>query len=197
MTIGAPLPTNRNFLSGDALGAWNNMVRADASPTDEVKTRIIAFLPRLRRFCTALARSDDKGDDLMQATVEKALTRLDQWQEGSSLESWMFRIAQNTHIDEMRVLARRGVHVDVDAAAELAGDDGRRIVEGRSDLARVRTAMAALPEDQRAALALVVLDGQSYAEAAKILEIPIGTIMSRIARARAAIDRQMHADQVR
>ncbi len=170
------------------------MVRNNAAPDGDVKKRIVAFLPRLRRFCFALARSDDKGDDLMQATVEKALNRLDQWQTGTSLESWMFRIAQNTHIDDIRASARRGQHVDVESAMELVGDDGRQIVEGRSELARARAAMATLPEEQRAALALVVLDGQSYAEAAQILEIPIGTIMSRIARARAAIDRQLNVD---
>eukprot|EP01041_Mallomonas_annulata_P037714 gene37714-61065_t len=68
----------------------------------DVKPRIIAFLPRLRRFCMALTGSNDSCDDLLQETVERALTRIEQWQEGTSLESWMFRIAQNLHIDAVR-----------------------------------------------------------------------------------------------
>ena len=73
------------------------------------------------------------------------------------------------------------------------GDDGRAIVEGRSDLAAARRAMLALPEEQRSLLALVVLDGQSYKEAAAILDIPIGTVMSRLARARKALDLAINA----
>lgn len=170
-------------------------MHADSAEMKGVRARIVAFLPRLRRFCAILARSDDRGDDLMQATVERALTRIDQWQPGTSLESWMFRIAQNIHIDEARSNARRGQRVDIDEAVSLAGDDGRIVVEGRSDLERARLAMAALPQEQRALMALVVLDGRSYKEAAEILEIPIGTVMSRIARARQTIDRALHGER--
>lgn len=161
---------------------------------ESVRVRIVAFLPRLRRFCTVLARNEDRGDDLMQATVERALARIDQWQPGSSLESWMFRIAQNIHIDEVRAQARRGTSVDIDEAIALVGEDGRAIVEGRSDLEKARSAMALLPDEQRALMALVVLDGRSYKEAAEILDIPIGTVMSRLARARQSIDRALHGE---
>ncbi len=170
-------------------------MHAGNAEMEGVRARIVAFLPRLRRFCAVLARSEDRGDDLMQATVERALTRIEQWQTGTSLESWMFRIAQNIHIDEARSQARRGQRVDIDEAFSLAGDDGRIVVEGRSDLERARLAMAALPEEQRALMALVVLDGRSYKEAAEILEIPIGTVMSRLARARQAIDRALHGER--
>ena len=160
-----------------------------------VKARIVAFLPRLRRFCLVLARSEDRGDDLMQATVERALTRIDQWQPGTSLESWIFRIAQNIHIDEARTLARRGTSIDIEEAVSIAGEDGRTIVEGRSDLEKAKTAMATLPADQRVLMALVVLDGRTYKEAAEILDVPIGTVMSRIARARQSIDRALHGER--
>ena len=159
-----------------------------------VRARIVAFLPRLRRFCAVMARNEDRGDDLMQATVERALTRIDQWQAGSSLESWMFRIAQNIHIDELRAQGRRGITIDIDEAVSLTGDDGRAVVEGRSDLNQARAAMAALPDEQRVLMALVVLDGRSYKEAAEILDIPIGTVMSRIARARQSIDRALRGE---
>ncbi|RDV02624.1 RNA polymerase sigma factor [Sphingorhabdus pulchriflava] len=170
-------------------------MHAGNAEMESVKARIVAFLPRLRRFCMVLSRSEDRGDDLMQATVERALTRIDQWQPGTSLESWMFRIAQNIHIDEARASARRGTSIDIDEAVSIAGDDGRAIVEGRSDLERAKMAMATLPDDQRALMALVVLDGRTYKEAAEILDIPIGTVMSRIARARQSIDRALYGER--
>ncbi len=165
----------------------------DPSTTDQkVREEMIASLPRLRRFCLALTRSAEAGDDLAQSTVERALDRIDQWQRGSRLDSWMFRIAQNIFIDEVRAIKRRGTQVDVDALEQVIGDDGRRITEDRSELERARQAIAALPDDQRALVALVIIDGQSYKDAAAILDIPIGTVMSRIARARQSIDEFVH-----
>jgi RNA polymerase sigma-70 factor (ECF subfamily) len=154
----------------------------------DLRKAIVAHLPRLRRFCMALARNADAGDDLCQATVERALARAAQFIPGTRLDSWMYRIAQNIQIDQGRRLRTRGTEIAIDDAFDLSGDDGVAIVEGRSSLARARSAMAALPDDQRALIALVVLDGKSYREAADILEIPIGTVMSRIARARRSID---------
>jgi RNA polymerase sigma-70 factor, ECF subfamily len=161
----------------------------------DLREDIIAILPRLRRFCLALARNVDRGDDLCQATIERALLRQGQFVPGTRLDSWMYRIAQNLHIDEGRRARTRGTEVDVDEAYSLSGDDGVQVVEGRSDLFRAQQAMAALPLEQRSLLALVVLDGKSYKEAAEIMEIPIGTVMSRLARARKAIDRQLHGDE--
>lgn len=164
--------------------------------TGAVRREIVAVLPRLRRFCLTLARSQDGGDDLCQATVERALARADQFIPGTRLDSWMYRIAQNIFIDERRRLRTRGVEVDVDNAFDLVGDDGVSVAEGRSDLARARAAMAALPEEQRMLMTLVVLDGMSYKDAAETLGIPIGTVMSRIARARRAIDQQLNGGTV-
>jgi RNA polymerase sigma-70 factor, ECF subfamily len=155
--------------------------------TGMVRQEIVALVPRLRRFCLALTRSADAGDDLAQSTIERALSRIDQWQQGTRLDSWMFRIAQNIFIDEMRASKRRGTQVDVEALEAVAGDDGRRITEARSDMERARQAIAALPDDQRVLVALVIIDGQSYKEAAAILDIPIGTVMSRVSRARQSI----------
>jgi RNA polymerase sigma-70 factor (ECF subfamily) len=153
-----------------------------------VRDEIVALVPRLRRFCLALTHSADAGDDLAQSTIERALSRIDQWQKGTRIDNWMFKIAQNLFIDGIRSSKRRGTHVDVDALVDLEGEDGRRIAEARSDLARARLAIAALPDEQRALVALVIVDGRSYKEAASILDIPIGTVMSRIARARQSID---------
>ena len=158
----------------------------------DLRGEIIAILPRLRRFCMALARNPDAGDDLCQAAIERALSRADQFQAGTRLDSWMYRIAQNLYIDQGRRRQTRGTEVEVDEAVTLVGEDGLAVVEGRSDLARAQAAMAALPEEQRALMALVVLNEKSYKEAAEILGIPIGTVMSRLARARRAIDRQLN-----
>lgn len=168
------------------------MISGSAPETDDLRRQIVDVLPRLRRFCLALARNGAAADDLCQATVERALSRESQFRQGTRLDSWMYRIAQNIHIDEGRRCQTRGAEVDVDMAAGLSGDDGLQVLEGRSDLAMARAAVAALPEDQRSVLALVVLDGMSYRDAAETLDIPIGTVMSRLARARRAIDARVN-----
>ena len=162
----------------------------------DLRQQIVDVLPRLRRFCLTLARTPDGGDDLCQAAVERALARADQFIPGTRLDSWMYRIAQNIFIDERRRLKTRGTEIDVETAFDVMGDDGVQIVEGRSDMERARSALLALPEEQRTLITLVVLDGMSYRDAATTLQIPIGTVMSRIARARRAIDRQINGDSV-
>lgn len=159
----------------------------------DLRSEIIVMLPRLRRFCMAIARNGDAGDDLCQATIERALSRADQFEIGTRLDSWMYRIAQNIMIDSSRRMRTRGIEVEVDEAFGLVGDDGLKIVEGRSDLARARAAMAALPDELRILTSLIVLDGMSYKDAASTLEIPIGTVMSRFARARRTLDRLINA----
>lgn len=167
--------------------------RSGPAAPPEVRDRIVELLPRLRRFCLALTGSPDLGDDLAQTTVERALARIGQWQEGTRLDSWMFKIAQNAHIDSARAGRRRGVAVGVEALDQVAGEDGRAVAEGRSELRRALDAIGSLPDDQRAVMALVVIDGQSYREAAEALGIPVGTVMSRLARGRAAVDQLVNA----
>jgi RNA polymerase sigma-70 factor (ECF subfamily) len=161
----------------------------DGSTADEaMRAAIVAALPRLRRFCQAMAGNAQDGDDLMQSTVERALARAELFQPGTRIDSWMFRIAQNLHIDSARAAGRRGVQVPVEALPEAAGEDGRDTVEQRSDLAAAQRALQAVPDDQRAAFLLVVVEGLSYREAAEALGVPVGTIMSRLARARGRIE---------
>jgi RNA polymerase sigma-70 factor (ECF subfamily) len=149
---------------------------------------IIAALPRLRRFCQGLSGNAHDGDDLMQSTVERALSRAHQFEAGTRLDSWLFRIAQNLNIDRARSSLRRGQQVPVEDIPETMGEDGRDVTEARSDLAAAQRALLAVPEDQRAAFLLVVVEGMSYREAAEALEVPVGTIMSRLARARGRIE---------
>jgi RNA polymerase sigma-70 factor, ECF subfamily len=157
--------------------------------TDELRTRMVELLPRLRRFAVALTGDLDQADDLVQETCMRALSRVEQWQPGTRLDSWMYRIAQNLWLDRMRAKKVRGEQVDVESAEAVAGPDGREVVESRLSLNAVSAAMAHLPDEQRMLIALVCIDGLSYKEAAEITDIPIGTVMSRLARAR----RELHA----
>lgn len=150
------------------------------------------MLPRLLRFCRSLCGTSDQAEDLLQATIERALAREAQWQAGTRLDSWMYRIAQTIHIDRMRAQKVRGVPMDIDDMHGIAGDDGRQQVEGRSELAAIGAAFDRLPEDQRTILTLIALDGMAYRDAAEILGIPVGTVMSRLSRARAALDRAIN-----
>ena len=161
------------------------------SPTKAVKADLVALIPRLRRFGYALTGSQDDGDDIAQIALERALSKLDQWRPGTRLDSWLFRIAHNAWIDEVRARKRRGVAVDLEDAPHLEGEDGRVFTAARLDLAQVRAVIATLPEEQRAVLALVAIEGLSYQEAADSLDVPIGTVMSRLARARMALAKRM------
>jgi RNA polymerase sigma-70 factor (ECF subfamily) len=157
--------------------------------TDEFRTRMVELLPRMRRFAVALTGDLDQADDLVQETCMRALARVEQWQPGTRLDSWMYRIAQNLWLDRMRAKKVRGEQVDVETAEAVAGPDGRDVVESRLSLNAVSSAMAYLPDEQRMLIALVCIDGLSYKEAAEITDTPIGTVMSRLARAR----RELHA----
>jgi RNA polymerase sigma-70 factor (ECF subfamily) len=151
---------------------------------------MVSLLPRLRRFAYGLTGSLDDGDDLTQAACEKALRSLDQFTPGTRLDSWMYRIAQNLWIDRRRSQqAQREQSVDPADMEHLAIADAAREMDRRLDLADVRRKVTLLPEDQRAVLLLVSVEGFGYRQAAEILEIPIGTVMSRLARARLALGR--------
>jgi RNA polymerase sigma-70 factor, ECF subfamily len=152
--------------------------------TDEFRTRMVEFLPRLRRFAIALTGDMDQGDDLVQDTCMRALLRVDQWERGSRVDSWMYRIAQNLWYDRVRARKTRAEVSDTEAAATVAGEDGRVVAESRLALKEVTAAMAHLTDEQRVLVALVCVDGLSYKEAADITNVPIGTVMSRLARAR-------------
>ena len=143
--------------------------------TDDIRQRIVEFLPRLRRFAYVLTGDVDRGDDLVQETCARALSRLDRLpQPGTRLDSWMFRIAQTRWYDRMRAQKVRGEILDLDAARDVPGDDGRQITEHRFALAKVVEGISRLSPEQRILIALIVVDGRSYKEVAEILEIPIG-----------------------
>lgn len=149
------------------------------------ENELLLHLPRLRRFAHALARSAADADDLLQASVERALLKRDQWIPGTRLDSWMYRLMRNLWIDTVRAETRRGETFVAPQAGESVGADGGQ--EMTVELGKVAQAMRALPPDQREAVALVVIEGFAYKEAAAILEIPMGTLTSRLVRGREAL----------
>src|SRR5437763_15545529 len=152
--------------------------------------RLVATLPRLRRFARGLAGSASEADDLVQAACERALAREHQFQEGTRFDSWMFRIVQTIWIDQLRAREVRKEGGDVEDE-RLGSDAAVRSVEARLALAEVRRAVDRLPTDQRTVLMLVTVEGLSYKEAAEVAGVPVGTIMSRRARARIALQQQL------
>ncbi|MSO69144.1 MAG: sigma-70 family RNA polymerase sigma factor [Alphaproteobacteria bacterium] len=162
---------------------WNT-----ASDTDLafVRSGIEGMLPRLRRFARGLTGNLSDADDIVQAACEKALGCAEQWTNGTRLDSWLYRIVHTVWLDELRRRRHRS-GTGLEEAADEAGDDVVAHVEARLRLEEVRRLMADLPEEQRAVLLLVCVEGLSYRDGAKVLGIPIGTVMSRLARGRAAL----------
>ena len=153
----------------------------------EVNSRLIAALPRLRRFALSLTRDADSAEDLVQETCVRSLAHIDQWRPGTNLEGWLFRIARNAWLDRVRAERNRDPAVELLDVAELPGADGRQIAEDRLQLQSVWKAIGELPAEQQTVLELVCINGLAYNQAAEFLHIPIGTIMSRLSRARHAL----------
>lgn len=146
---------------------------------------MLEALPRLRRFARSLTGNPHDADDLLQSTVERALTR--KAPGGDDIVKWMFRVCRNLWIDELRA---RDVRVKAAQLPELRQDRivaGEEAVMNELTIQDVDRAMAALPSEQREIVALVAVEGFSYREATEILQVPLGTVTSRLARARAAL----------
>ncbi len=150
---------------------------------NDIRSGLLTLLPRLRRFAMSLTGSAVEADELVQDACERVLRRNDQIRDQTRLDAWMYGILRNLWADELRSRRVRR-HESVDTMPDMAGDDGRITTEGSLALADVRRALAALPVEQRAPIMLVCVDGLSYQEAANILNIPIGTVMSRLSRGR-------------
>lgn len=148
---------------------------------------IEAAIPALRRYARALVRDRDGADDLVQDCLERAIARRGQWRRDGPLLPWLYRILLNCWRDDHRRRAARPVLVPIEGVAEPARPGGQ---EAHLALRELHRAMGLLPEDQRAALLLVSVEGLSLADAAKVLGIPEGTLASRLGRARAGL-RQM------
>jgi RNA polymerase sigma-70 factor, ECF subfamily len=169
----------------------------EATVSASFSDQLIAVLPRLRRFARGLTGSAVEADDLVQAACERALSRQQQFQEGTRFDSWMFRIVQTIWIDQVRARGVRKEESDEIEMERLGSDEPVRRVEARLQLSEVRQALQHLPEEQRTALLLVTVEGLSYKEAAEVAGVPIGTIMSRLARARVALQARIDAGPLR
>jgi len=161
---------------------------SDANFGEQVGT----LLPRLRRFARALTRHPQDADDLVQLAVERALSRSKQWRPDSSLTNWMLAIVRNAWIDETRSRRRRDAVLAPENEGAEVGDTG---TDRDIELWSVQSALDRLPEEQRLAVALVLVEGLSYREAAQVMDVPIGTLTSRLARGRLALQ-TMLTDQV-
>jgi RNA polymerase sigma-70 factor (ECF subfamily) len=150
-----------------------------------LRTELLAALPRLRRFARSLTGNRHDGDDLMQSTVERVLHK--GLPDNVELLRWMFKVCRNLWIDDRRAHRVRQVAHREPELSEEPIVSGEAVALGELTLREVERALALLPEEQRAVLALVAVEGLSYREAAEVLDVPIGTVMSRLARARAAL----------
>ena len=156
-------------------------------PQDEFADALGAMLPRLRRFAFALSRHPADADDLAALAVERALRSRAQFTPGTRLDSWLFRITRNLWIDEARSRHRKAAWEAPPEEGERQGFDGAADIERSAELANVMREMSRLPDEQREVVALIMIEGLGYREAAELLGHPIGTVSSRLVRGRNAL----------
>ena len=140
----------------------------------------------LRRYARALVRDRSDADDLVQEALTRALSRADKFIVGTNLRAWLFTIMHNVHVNQVRSRAARPVEVAVDSVVESRMSEPAN-QEARVELGEMMRVLDTLPAEQRQVLLLVALDGLKYEEVAAVLEVPIGTVMSRLSRAREAV----------
>ena len=157
------------------------------SSSPAFERELTELLPRLRRFAHVLSRNGADADDLTQATVERALRSRGQWQPGTRLDSWLYRIMRNLWIDTVRSRGRRENREAPEEEALTVGDDPRDALEASLELKRAMAAMERLPDEQREAVALILIEGFGYREVSEMLDLPIGTVSSRLVRGRTAL----------
>ena len=155
--------------------------------SDRVREELVEMLPRLCRFAHGLTRDVAAGDDLTQATVERVLSRWNSWDGNKPLRFWVFKIAKNLWLDQLRAQKVRGEPKDISQLSDSINDETQADMETTILLQQVSSRLNQLPEEQHLVLMLVAVEGYSYKETAELLEIPIGTVMSRLSRARAAL----------
>lgn len=151
---------------------------------DAFRQQLLAVLPRLRRYARSLVYDNSAADDLVQTALERALSHWHQFDQRRDMLVWVLSIAHNAFLDQRRRDARMNALESVDDADTLPAVPSTPDIGLRLDL---EAALASLPDQQRAPLLLVGVEQLSYAECAEVLQIPLGTVMSRVSRARAAL----------
>ena len=157
---------------------------------DEIAAQLEPEIPRLRRYAYALTRDAAAADDLVQDTLERAIGRWHLRRREGNLRAWLFVIERNLFLGSVRQLKRRGTHVGTEVLDRVQAP--ARLPDAMNAPHDVLAALETLPEEQRSALLLVVVEDLSYEQAAQILGIPIGTVMSRLSRAREKMRAAMH-----
>jgi RNA polymerase sigma factor (sigma-70 family) len=153
--------------------------------------RIVELIPRLRRYARALVGDRARADDLVQDTLERAWNKFHLWRPGSDLRAWLFTVMHNVHVNQVRASRDHAVLDDESPEMAVAGVQGASL-----EMRDLERALALLPAEQREVVLLIALEDMSYAEVAGALEIPIGTVMSRLSRAREKLRALMHGTPV-
>jgi RNA polymerase sigma-70 factor (ECF subfamily) len=174
---------------------YRNKRKISKQREEILRDQIVGLLPRLRRFGLSLTKDLDTADDLVQGACERALTRLNQLREGTRLDSWLYRIIYTQWVDKLR---RR--QICSEKLIVLSRETESRTVSSDSDSnfttsLDVRTALESLPDEHRAAVMLVCIEGYGYAEAGDVLNVPAGTVASRVSRARGMMSRSLLDDK--
>ncbi len=149
-----------------------------------IEEQMINLLPKLRSFALGLTGSGPDADDLVQATFERAIKNMDKWIPGSRLDSWMYRIAQNLHRNSIRNESGRSRIIEEISFNQPKTIDGVQEAETARTAGQVWKRIQSLSAEQREVLVLICINGLSYRETAETLRVPIGTVTSRLARAR-------------
>jgi RNA polymerase sigma-70 factor (ECF subfamily) len=165
--------------------------------TTAVGPLLIEALPRLRRYAISLTRMADVADDLVQGACERALATAATLDDRMRFDAWMFRIVRNLWYDRLRRLRVRGEELDVTVRDDLVAIEGEAVPERRLLLRKAATAIDRLPEEQRELMLLVCVEELSYRDAAAVLDLPIGTVMSRLARARRRVAEEVGVESGR
>lgn len=185
-------PRNGNVRPrGERAGAfpWGRVPARRTNHVDvavsNIGTQLELHITSLRRYARALLRDKTQADDLVQESLARALSRADRFRAGTNLRAWLFTIMHNVHINQIRQKAVRPVEVAADGIEHSVATPAGQ--EHRMELRDMQRAISGLPEDQRKVLLLVALEGMKYEEVAEVLGIPLGTVMSRLSRAREAV----------
>lgn len=159
---------------------------------DDLDQLVIEQIPHLRRYALALAGDRDRADDLVQDCLERAWSRLALWRRDGSMRAWLFTIMHNLNANAVRKAKRRPRHDSIDDALPHASVPPSQ--DDRLELGALSSGLAALPEEQRAVVLLVGLEQLRYEEVATILDLPMGTVMSRLHRGRERLRRHLAGD---
>jgi len=164
------------------------MTAAATKTSVDPRSLIEREIPRLRRYARALVRNQDSADDLVQDTLLRALAKIHLWEPGTDLRAWLFTLMHNQYVNFVRRAVREGTQTSIDAAIDLGRAPSQQDSLKLRDL---RNALDRLPDEQRTVILLIGLEGMRYEEVAEILGVPVGTIRSRLSRAREALRAMM------